>query len=60
MDETASYTCPNCGESIMISVDLSAGRQQEYVEDCVVCCRPNILQIKFDPQGRATVAAIPE
>jgi len=60
MDETAAYTCPNCGESITISVDLSAGRQQEYVEDCAVCCRPNILRIEFNPQGHVTVAAIPE
>jgi transcription elongation factor Elf1 len=34
-----SVDCPYCGESIEVSVDLSAG-DQSYVEDCQVCCRP--------------------
>lgn len=31
--------CPYCGERIEIVVDASAGDQQ-YIEDCQVCCRP--------------------
>jgi len=27
-------------------VDLSAGNQQSYVEDCQVYCRPNILYLR--------------
>ncbi|MGV3516077.1 CPXCG motif-containing cysteine-rich protein [Luteitalea sp.] len=33
-------SCPYCGESITLSVDVTAGRRQTYVEDCWVCCRP--------------------
>ncbi|WP_291984954.1 CPXCG motif-containing cysteine-rich protein [Luteitalea sp.] len=33
-------SCPYCGESITLSVDVTAGRRQIYVEDCWVCCRP--------------------
>ena len=29
-------------------MDESAGRSQSYVEDCQVCCKPNILRIQFD------------
>ncbi len=41
----ASYTCPACGEQIVVPVDINAGREQEYVEDCPVCCRPHLLRV---------------
>lgn len=31
--------CPYCNEPIELLVDTSAGDQQ-YIEDCSVCCRP--------------------
>ena len=34
-----SITCPYCWETIEIVLDLSVDEQQ-YVEDCFVCCRP--------------------
>ena len=34
-----ALTCPHCGESIEIVLDLSAP-EQSYIEDCSVCCRP--------------------
>jgi hypothetical protein len=30
------------------SVDESSGRRQSYVEDCQVCCKPNVLRIEYD------------
>ena len=38
MQNTAEYTCAYCGEINLTFVDLSAGAQQSYVEDCQVCC----------------------
>jgi Cysteine-rich CPXCG len=32
-------TCPHCGETIDIAVDLS-GPDQDDVQDCSVCCSP--------------------
>lgn len=32
----------------MIPLDLSAGLEQEYVEDCPVCCRPNVIHVEID------------
>ena len=40
MDPTHEVTCPYCGETVTILVDLGGGRRQSYVEDCQVCCRP--------------------
>lgn len=31
--------CPYCGESISVLIDGSIA-EQEYIEDCQVCCRP--------------------
>ncbi len=42
-----SYVCDACGERIVIPVDLSGGEHQEYVEDCPVCCRANLIRIEF-------------
>lgn len=32
----------------MTAVDESAGRTQSYVEDCQVCCKPNVLRVQYD------------
>lgn len=60
LDEDASYCCPSCGEEIVVPVDLTAGSDQEYVEDCPVCCCPVILNVRIDPSGAASVTATPE
>ena len=42
--------CAGCGEWNETAVDESAGGRQSYVEDCQVCCKPNILHISYDPE----------
>jgi hypothetical protein len=37
--ESVTVQCPSCGESIELLVDCSV-EEQEYIEDCEVCCRP--------------------
>lgn len=56
MDE-ASYVCDACGEEIVIPLDLSAGESQEYVEDCPVCCRANVIPVEIEKDGEARVWA---
>jgi len=51
MLEDVSYICDSCGEEIVIPLDLSAGASQCYVEDCPVCCRPNVIHVEIDEQG---------
>jgi len=42
------FQCAGCGEWNPTAVDESAGRRQSYVEDCQVCCRPNMLRVDYD------------
>jgi hypothetical protein len=53
----SSYVCDSCGEEIVIPLDPSQGSEQEYVEDCPVCCRPNVIHVEFDEQGESRVWA---
>jgi transposase-like protein len=48
MRDEASYVCDSCGEEIVIPVDYSAGEHQDFVEDCPVCCRPNVIHLTID------------
>ncbi len=57
MIEEASYTCDACGEDIEIPIDLSAGTDQEYVEDCPVCCCPIVIHVQIAEDGDVTVSA---
>lgn len=50
-DDDGAYVCPSCGEEIVIPLDISAGAEQEYVEDCPVCCRPNLIHVEFFEDG---------
>jgi hypothetical protein len=58
--DDASYICDSCGEEIVVPLDLSAGAHQEYVEDCPICCRPNVICVEIDEDGEARVWAEPE
>ena len=57
MKDEASYQCDSCGEEIVVPIDLTAGSRQEYVEDCPVCCRPNVIHVEIDDAGDARVWA---
>ncbi len=39
--------CPYCWEMLEISIDPSVS-EQEYVEDCQVCCHPILLTVSID------------
>jgi len=47
-------SCPYCGETISVLVDLSEAGQ-EYIEDCQVCCRPIVFTVVEDYEGGAQV-----
>lgn len=55
--ENSSYICDACGEEIVIPLDPTQGSAQEYVEDCPVCCRPNVIHVEFDEQGESRIWA---
>ena len=45
------YVCPHCGEEIVIPLDRTGGDEQKYVEDCPVCCSPNVIEVEFFEPG---------
>jgi hypothetical protein len=47
--EEAFVSCPSCGESIPLVIDTLGGREQAYVEDCSVCCRPLEVRVRCRP-----------
>lgn len=57
MNQEESYTCDACGEEIVIPIDPTAGADQEYVEDCPVCCNPNVIHVEISENGRIAVWA---
>ena len=56
LSDSAAVSCPYCGESSELLVDLVGGAVQEYVEDCQVCCRPWLVRIQLDGEGHASVS----
>lgn len=53
----ARVRCPYCGEINEIALDPGSGNEQEYVEDCQVCCRPWNVVVRYLPDGTAEVSA---
>ena len=60
MQNEATYVCNACGEEIVIPVDFSEGMSQQFVEDCPVCCRPNVIHIDVDGDGEVRAWSEPE
>lgn len=57
MNDEATYICGACGEEVVIPIDLSQGDEQEYVEDCPVCCRANVIRVEVDVNGEISAWA---
>ena len=49
--------CPYCGESIRILIDDSVN-EQDYYEDCSICCRPIRIQVSVGFEGDVEVAVL--
>ncbi len=50
------FRCPYCGERISVLVDHSE-LQQDYIEDCEVCCRPIVLTVQIAEHSRVHLVA---
>ena len=43
-----TYPCAFCGEDNDVLVDATGGPRQTFTEDCAVCCRPNLITLRFE------------
>ena len=41
--DSVEYECPHCGEPVDTSPDPGGGADQDYIEDCPVCCKPMLV-----------------
>jgi hypothetical protein len=48
MPYAAGFQCAGCGEYNETVVDETGGSRQQYVEDCQVCCKPNVLTVRWN------------
>lgn len=44
------FICPYCLERVNVSIDAYA-KEQEFTEDCQVCCNPLMFTVKLDKEG---------
>lgn len=59
MNDEIDVTCPVCGEPSTISV-TSEEEDEEFVQDCPVCCRPWQVRVKVRRDGSVEVSVSAE
>ena len=59
-DNEHFFQCPYCARDISIFVDPSGGRQQSFISDCEVCCRPIVFTLEFDGEELTQFDAVKE
>lgn len=52
--EERQIECPYCGETLDILIDGSVD-QQNYIEDCQVCCRPINFDVTLNHNGEISI-----
>ncbi len=48
-------SCPYCGEPVQLVIDDVDGEEQDYIEDCQVCCRPMQVSVRFAVNGELEI-----
>jgi hypothetical protein len=55
LETTAEVSCPYCGETITLFLDLSV-ESQTYIEDCSVCCQPMTVSYAVEDGELSTIS----
>jgi hypothetical protein len=55
LETTAEVSCPYCGETITLLLDLSV-EEQTYIEDCSVCCQPMTVSYSAEDGELASIS----
>jgi hypothetical protein len=58
-DTTTVVQCPYCWQHVEIALDPGSGAQQDYDEDCAVCCQSWRVLVEYDASGAAAVQVLP-
>ena len=47
IEREQTFLCPHCGETNTVQLDASAGKSQEFSQDCEVCCRSIKIELEW-------------
>jgi hypothetical protein len=50
-----SLRCPYCGEPAEVDVDAGGASEQDFEQDCAVCCRPWRVHFEMDEEGEDVI-----
>lgn len=53
----SDITCPYCYSNIPVEIDVSGGNQ-DYYEDCQVCCAPMAIGVQIDDEGEVEAVEV--
>ncbi len=52
--ESITQSCPWCSAEISLEIDTTFA-DQEYIEDCSVCCAPIVVKVSVPEMGQPEV-----
>ena len=47
IEEDYPFSCPHCGVDLSARVEPGSGKEQQFIQDCEVCCKPIQIQVRF-------------
>ena len=51
IENIQEFNCPYCAAVASIAIEETAGRRQNFITDCEVCCRPIEIEVDIDSDG---------
>ena len=57
IEQDYSFSCPHCGVELSVRLEPGGGRQQKFIQDCEVCCRPIAITVRFEGEDVADFSA---
>jgi hypothetical protein len=55
MDEESALQCPYCGEPAEVDIDPGGPDEQDFEQDCAVCCRTWQVHVVREEDGTEVV-----
>ncbi len=51
IEQDYSFLCPHCGVQLSTRLEVSGGRDQQFIQDCEVCCRPIQIEVRMEGEN---------
>lgn len=48
IEQDYDFACPYCGADNSVSLDMTGGSKQSFIQDCTVCCKPIQIRLQFE------------